>query len=58
MVGDGINDVLVLVNVDIGVVMGDGIDIVIDVVDVVVMKNDFFKLGYVYCVLKCLNKIV
>lgn len=30
MIGDGINDVLVLVLVDIGIVMGSGSDVVIE----------------------------
>lgn len=38
MVGDGVNDVLVLVVVDLGIVMGVmGIDVVIEIVDVVLM---------------------
>ena len=41
----GINDAPALVNADIGVAMGDGTDIAIDVADVVVMKNDLSKLG-------------
>lgn len=42
MVGDGINDVFVLVIVSIGVVMGEGIDVVLEIVDVVLMKNELF----------------
>lgn len=45
MVGDGINDVLVLVCVDIGFVMGVvGIDMVIEIVGVVLMDDDLCKL--------------
>lgn len=40
-VGDGINDVLVLVEVDVGFVIGIGIDIVIEIVDVVFMFGSF-----------------
>lgn len=58
MFGDGVNDVLVFVVVDIGIVMGEGIDIVIDVVDVVFMKNDLNKFVYIYRVLKKLRLFV
>lgn len=42
MVGDGINDVLVLVMVDIGMVIGIGIgiDIVMEVVDIMLICGD------------------
>lgn len=58
-VGDGINDILVLVRVDIGIVMGGfGVDVVIDVVDVVIMNDEFFKIGIVVFVVKRIRKIV
>lgn len=42
MVGDGINDVFVLVIVDVGIVMGVvGLVVVMEIVDVVLMINDF-----------------
>lgn len=45
MVGDGINDVFVLVVVDVGIVMGVvGFVVVMEIVDVVFMINDFCKL--------------
>lgn len=40
MVGDGINDVLVFVKVDVGIVIGSGMDVVIEFVDIVLVKND------------------
>lgn len=46
MVGDGINDVFVLVSSDVGIFMSFGIDIVIELVDIVLMKFeliDFLK---------------
>lgn len=43
MVGDGVNDFLVLVQVDVGIVIGIGIDVVVEVVDVVLIKVFSFQ---------------
>jgi len=43
-VGDGVNDILALANADIGIVMGSGSDIAIDVGDIVLLNNSLNSL--------------
>ncbi|MGM1458981.1 MAG: HAD-IC family P-type ATPase, partial [Columbia Basin potato purple top phytoplasma] len=58
MIGDGINDSPALANSDVSITLQEGSDVVIDIADIILIKNDLRKIIYTHKISYKLNKII